>query len=947
MKRLACIVLLITPALHAQERLVRHFGPEQGLPAPAVVALAQDRVGFLWIGTASGVYRYDGLEMRRWAPALNHVQALAASSDGRVVAIDDWGHLVSLDAKGATPLAGSPDSLRAITFVGDTLWVARGPDVLRQFPDGRWDGVVARLDAPGRALHPNGAGGVDAATRHGVWTVTPGQGARQLFALERVFDVLRLPDERRFAITGDGHVFEWAHDRLAERFALKADGRALVLRGDVVWASFDRFIAAIHPDGPIDVLGAEQGVDGGGPLIVDHEGSLWVGTYAALLQLPEPETTWWGERQGFPSSLARYVGETGGIVWVTTWGGLGRLAHDTRGWHATTPGVLSVETVWRDTVHDELVVSSSKGLYALHHDTAMPTSGPGLTSAPAFARAPDGGLWVGSEGGLYHATADGHRLRRIPDVPFDGVTVAALTVDSTGKLWAGSGNRICAAAAQGLLTGTARWACDTIADALEIMALFTFPSGNIWMATRGHAILRRARGGQRWEPLPGTRALPSAIVLNLIPARSPGTVWVAAFGAVVRVVERPDTPDGWQILEQLGGWHGLPGRGANDVLEEADGTVWLTTARGVMRVPGTARYAPRPPPPVALVDARVDTAEVPLGSALVLPHQRNRLELRFAALSLRDPGPIRYQVRLSRGANWQDTRGLPSFRWIDLPPGRYRAEVRASADGHTWTPEPAAFVFTVRPPWYREPWAIAVFALAFAIGLTIAYRARVEVLLGLERQRARIAMDLHDEIGSALGSIGILSGVLAQDRAANEEGERIAREISRTAGEVGDALSGLVWALDPRPGTLRDLATRLADYGERLFASDHVEFRTRFPTAWPADLLPLELRGNVVAVGLEALHNAARHARAKHVTLTLEPQGAKWELAVSDDGIGLAAPKAAGQGAGLGLRSMQRRAQEIAGSVTWEATPGGGTTLRLSFALQRRSWWARLRRHVT
>jgi signal transduction histidine kinase len=258
-------------------------------------------------------------------------------------------------------------------------------------------------------------------------------------------------------------------------------------------------------------------------------------------------------------------------------------------------------------------------------------------------------------------------------------------------------------------------------------------------------------------------------------------------------------------------------------------------------------------------------------------------------------------------------------------------------------------VFTVRPPWYREPWALGLFALALAATLTVVYRARVAVLLGLERQRARIAMDLHDEIGSALGSIGILSGVLAQDRAAQEESERIAREIARTAGEVGDALSGLVWALDPRPGTLHDLAARLADHGERLFAADHVEFRTRFPSAWPAETLPLELRGDVVAVGLEALHNASRHAQARHVTLALEPRGAEWEMAVSDDGVGLSAEAETGQSGGLGLRSARRRADEIGGRVAWEQTPGGGTTVRLTFTLAPRhgrlsGWWARVRR---
>jgi signal transduction histidine kinase len=443
--------------------------------------------------------------------------------------------------------------------------------------------------------------------------------------------------------------------------------------------------------------------------------------------------------------------------------------------------------------------------------------------------------------------------------------------------------------------------------------------------------------------------LPTQNVLNLIPAH--GAVWVAAFGAVLRVTERPARSDGWEVLEHLTGWHGLPGRGANDVLEEADGTVWLTTARGAMRVPATARRTPHPAPPVALVDARVDTEAVPLERALVLPHQRNRLELRFAALSLRDPSPILYQVRLGPGDPWRDTRGLPSFRWVDLPAGHYRAEVRASADGQTWSAEPAAFQFVVRPPWYREPWAIALFALAAVVALAAIYRARVEVLLGLERQRARIAMDLHDEIGSALGSIGILSGVLAQGAPAAPGGEqhRIAGEIARTAGEVGGALSDIVWSLDPRPGTLRDLAARLADHGERLFAAETVEFRTNFPAAWPAAALPLALRRNVVAVGLEALHNAARHAQARNVSLALAPQDGGWELVVRDDGIGLRTTPDAPR-SGLGLTSMRRRAAEVGGTVSWEATPGGGTTMRFAFTLPRAPagpvarLWSRLRR---
>ena len=166
------------------------------------------------------------------------------------------------------------------------------------------------------------------------------------------------------------------------------------------------------------------------------------------------------------------------------------------------------------------------------------------------------------------------------------------------------------------------------------------------------------------------------------------------------------------------------------------------------------------------------------------------------------------------------------------------------------------------------------------------------------------------------------------------ERQRIADEIARTAGEVGGALSDIVWALDPRPGTLRDLATRLADHGGRLFAGDGPEFRTHFPAAWPGGPLPLGLRRNVAAIGLEALHNAARHARARNVALALTPPAngstGLWELTVTDDGSGMPTPAPE---SGLGVTSARRRAAEIGAEVTWEATSGGGTTLRLRFPL--------------
>jgi signal transduction histidine kinase len=238
---------------------------------------------------------------------------------------------------------------------------------------------------------------------------------------------------------------------------------------------------------------------------------------------------------------------------------------------------------------------------------------------------------------------------------------------------------------------------------------------------------------------------------------------------------------------------------------------------------------------------------------------------------------------------------------------------------------------------------MTLFILLAAATLYAAYRLRLNHLLELERQRTRIAMDLHDEIGSGLGSIGILSGILASDALGREDGRRMAGEIAATTGELGASLRQIVWTLDPRVRTMEELARRLAEQGRRLFSGDDIEFTTYFPGRWP-DVRPSQLvRRNVVLIGLEALYNAARHARAQRVDLRLLPQeDRRWELTVADDGAGFRGPPESATG--RGLRSARRRAEEIGADLECSSAEGGGTVVRLIFRPvepSRRLRWAR------
>jgi signal transduction histidine kinase len=232
---------------------------------------------------------------------------------------------------------------------------------------------------------------------------------------------------------------------------------------------------------------------------------------------------------------------------------------------------------------------------------------------------------------------------------------------------------------------------------------------------------------------------------------------------------------------------------------------------------------------------------------------------------------------------------------------------------------------------------VTLFVVVAAAVVSLAYRARVAFLLGLERQRTRIAMDLHDEMGSGLGSIGILSGLLSGEADEAPHRHALATQIAEISQELGTALSDIVWSLDPRSSTLGEVAGRLAEHGRRLFSGDAVRFTVSFPEVWPAAPLDFPLRRGLLLIGLEALHNAARHARARHVTLAVLRSNHGWQLVVEDDGCGLPDGARRGTRVGVGLQSLRRRAAEIGGRIEWSDRAGGGTRVTLDFSASGRA----------
>jgi len=690
----------------------------------------------------------------------------------------------------------------------------------------------------------------------------------------------------------------------------------------------------LRPDEPPEEIGPHDGLPGGGPLLVDREQSLWLGTFSGLIQYPEPETTIWNQKDGLPSAHLRALAHTHEGIWLFAWQGLGRIKREANAWRVFDEKMLPSRPC---TDNRDMMIFGQypEGLFNRQDEQFVHL--PGLPSGVGLfgcTRAHDGSLLLSTTLGVLRYQKGLTKLEQISSPPLGSgrASVFALFEDNQQKVWASTQDgRICTAWGKELIAGqNASWSCQEIDQAPDMFDFEQMPSSTIWASSSRAGMLRYR--GDRWERIPGSKNLPSQIIYSLSPANK-GGVWLVGQGVTMRVVERLDLPDGWEIVEVISSWEGLPGSETTNLVEEDNGDIWLSTPSGAVLVPAGARQSEAVPPLVRTIEVVINGQTIDTSQkSLSLSHNSN-VELRFSALSYRDRSRLRYQYRLRSNEPWVDSRdAAPVLRFVGLRPGNYQIEVRASLDGINWTAAPAQLQFEVLNPWYLRPITILLFVILLVSVLYLIYRTRIGMLTRLEKQRARIAMDLHDQMGSGLGSIGILSGLAAQDSFSGVSRKDLAEKIAATAGELGNSLSEIVWALKPEAATLEALAYHVAERGGRLFPSDVPSFNTEFPAQWPKVELSLAVRRNLLLIASEALHNAARHSDAKLVKFGIDQERGKcWRLWVADDGRGFSNGASSSSGSRIGLNSMRLRAEEITANISWTTNNGKGTIVTVIF----------------
>ena len=933
----------------AKERVQRRYDESSGLAASAVFSLAQDKAGFIWVGTTGGLARFDGAEIQPWAKErlFQWITVMTAGPDGDVLALAKDGKLYKVIPDGIEVVVG-PDQ-QPLSNVWDVvynndhrLWLVRGNSVLMREHREGWR--TLKTDALAgeriRRVRPGPASSVFIMTDRAVWQADPENNLRRILPDEIAFEVLARPDGSLVALVGGekAGIIEVRDGRIIRTRLDLGRPIALALRGEVIWASFDRYLVALRQGAVPEILGPEDRIPSGGPLLVDHEGSLWLGTYLGLTQYPEPDTVTWNQKDGLPSAHTRFLLKTEEGIWISTWQGLGRLEQVGTGWKARNenrPGHvrLCVDSQGAFFTNGRYrfweIWQRSRGRFIKH---PLPDE----ISLVGCTLANDGSLWVTTDFGLFRSGSSPGPPLFVCN-PFESMGRSADTVlafeDNQGRLWAATDDRVCSAPADAVRSGQQIvWSCETIQGAIELLDFEQVESGNIWAATNGAGVWQHSSGS--WKQIPGSLALASGAIVRLVRSTS-GGLWVVGYGDIVRVIERSDLTEGWLVVERLSMWQGLPAGGASDILEEEDGALWLSTAGGVVRIPPEARRARMEPPSVRVVQIIVNGQRISSDETPQLPYSKNQLELHFAALSFRDRGLLKYQYRLNPSDEWMPSSGsVPIFRFFDLRPGTYLAEVRASLDGVNWSTEPARINFTVMPPWYLRWWVITLAVLLTASAVYLIHRYRVRRLLELERVRTRIATDLHDDLGSNLTQIAMLSEVVRdQARRDDKQTDEWLSTIANISRESVQAMSDIVWAVNPRKDKLSHLTQRMRRLASDIFVARNIDFDFRAPASEQDVTIGANIRREVFLIFKEAVNNLVRHSNCTQADIEFRIEKGSLLLKVGDNGKGFDSENAA---EGNGLASMHERVERLGGELEIITRPGSGTVVSLKIPVGHR-----------
>ena len=964
---------LTNASARPEDWVVRAWQTKDGMPQNTVNAIAQTRDGYLWVGTSGGLARFDGVRFRAFGlqDGLRSVRISTLLEDHQGVlwvgttggGLSRWekGRFIAL--AGAEELGGA-DVIATATEPDGTVWIGTDRGLLK------WrDGVISKL-GPAEGLPANQIRALLLDSKGTFWvSAVPGglfQGTRGRFvptprtpaAPNAVYSLLEDREGSLWAGSDTGVLWQWRGglwQRYGETNGLpKSNIEALAQGTDqVIWVGTRNSGLYFFSEGSFHRLGGRTGVgleEGAARrLLVDRDGTMWVGTAGAgLSRLSRRLFHHWGLTEGLKHPSVTAVAEdVAGGLWVGTQeGGIYRFLD--RGFNKLVDPAVSGNYPYiysaLATADGSVWVAGEQCLFHFRKDAPTRSYlGTPIRGEAIRALCADGtNLWLGT----YYSTllqCDGTNVRVVATNGSFGGDIRSLVREASDTLWVGSAS------------GLYRWERGqvrvwTTRDGLltaSVQSLHREPDGTLWIGTLGGGLARLKHG--RIANITTRQGLIDDVVSQIV-SDDFGHLWLGCNHGIMRLAKREleDCADGTvlsvsatafgenegMLTEQCAGGH------SPTALKTKDGRLVFPTIRGIVEMDPRRCQEVTTEPPQATIEELVLDGQIqnPAGPMVVAPG-KHRLEVNYTAPSLRGADWVRFRHRLQPlDEDWVNAGTRRTASYDHLRPGRYVFRVTASDNRGTWNENAASVAIAVQPQFWQTLWFQTLGGLAMVAAGFFGYRVRIarlekrrvaqeaftrQLIAAQENERARLGRELHDDITQRLARLAIDVGRCELGTAEASPAET-AREVREGLVRLSEDVHALSYRL--HPAVLEDLGLAEAMKAECERFSGRESIRATVKLREVPESVPRDAALCLFRVAQEALRNAARHAQAHAVEVSLRGLDGGLQLAVQDDGCGFN-PALQQDRPTLGLASMRERVHLLGGELEVESAPGRGTII--------------------
>ena len=361
--------------------------------------------------------------------------------------------------------------------------------------------------------------------------------------------------------------------------------------------------------------------------------------------------------------------------------------------------------------------------------------------------------------------------------------------------------------------------------------------------------------------------------------------------------------------------------------------LWINHPGGVTQIPISLLEREPPVPQVLLTSINYNGIEKPASKPFLLSSADRNIGFSFAAPTFAQPHRVHYRYRLKGySEKWQGTDEA-GVQFTDLPAGDYTFEVQAASSSLNYGIS-ALYDFNIPEPYYQRPYFWVMILMLTVVLMYWLHRYRLHSLLQVERTRTRIAMDLHDDIGSSLTSLSFLSNLAWQRTDRQKPKEEIApllQEISSMSSELVDNMLDIVWSVDPTHDSVGSIIERLKAFYQRMGDAAEITMNWHVQDGVGEIALPPSSRRSLYLIMKEAINNAVKHSGSPVIDVRFDRDFSMLQIDVHDYGQGFDVEQ---MFSGYGLNTMKERAQQEGGTLEIFSKPGKETIVQIKWPVK-------------